>query len=42
TDLGFYDQSHFVRWFRRTLGCTPTAYARAARPLVCEPADGAA
>lgn len=32
SELGFYDQSHFVRWFRRTLGCTPTAYMRSTPP----------
>lgn len=26
---GFYDQSHLTRWFRRTLGMTPRACARA-------------
>jgi AraC family transcriptional regulator len=31
SELGFYDQSHFVRWFRRTLGCTPSAYVRGAQ-----------
>lgn len=30
--LGWYDQSHFVRDFRRALGVTPGRYAREARP----------
>lgn len=28
-DLGFYDQSHFVRWFHRIVHMTPTQYQRA-------------
>ncbi len=29
-EAGFYDQSHLTRWFKRTLGMTPGAFA--ARP----------
>ncbi len=28
-DVGFFDQSHFHRWFRRAVGVAPAAYARA-------------
>ena len=27
-DAGYYDQSHFIREFRRFVGCTPSAFAR--------------
>jgi AraC family transcriptional regulator len=30
TELGFADQSHFARTFRRLVGMPPSAYARAA------------
>ncbi len=30
---GFFDQSHFIREFRRYVGCTPTAFVREARGL---------
>lgn len=28
TDLGYYDQAHFIHEFRRVVGITPAAYAR--------------
>lgn len=28
TDLGYYDQAHFIHEFRRVVGLTPAAYAR--------------
>ena len=31
-DVGFADQSHFTRHFRRVMGVTPSAYARARDP----------
>ena len=30
-DLGYYDQSHFIRDFTRAIGMTPVAYAEACR-----------
>lgn len=30
-ECGFYDQSHFDRWFRMALGVSPSAYRRTAR-----------
>jgi len=30
-DLGYFDQSHFIRDFTRAVGLTPTAYAEASR-----------
>ena len=27
-EVGFYDQSHLTRWFKRFVGLTPAAYAR--------------
>ena len=27
-EVGFYDQSHLTRWFKRFVGTTPAAYAR--------------
>lgn len=32
-EAGFFDQSHFIREFRRLVGCTPTAFAREAQGL---------
>lgn len=32
TDLGFFDQAHLTRHFRRFLGTTPRRFARTARP----------
>ncbi|WP_372495847.1 hypothetical protein [Kitasatospora humi] len=32
TAVGFYDQSHLTRHFRRHLGVPPGRYAPAARP----------
>ena len=29
--VGFHDQAHLTRHFRRTLGVTPAAFARSAR-----------
>jgi AraC family transcriptional regulator len=34
--LGFYDQSHFTRTFRKKTGTTPGQYARAHIPLGSE------
>lgn len=31
SELCFFDQSHFVRSFRRVTGCTPACFARAAQ-----------
>jgi AraC-like DNA-binding protein len=28
TDLGFYDQSHFTRTFKRVIGLTPSQFAQ--------------
>ena len=28
TDLGYFDQAHFIRDFRKLVGCAPAAYAR--------------
>jgi AraC-like DNA-binding protein len=33
-DDGYYDQPHFVRDFKRFMGCTPTAYFTGERPLI--------
>ncbi len=30
--VGFADQAHLTRWFRRVLGATPAAYRRSVRP----------
>lgn len=30
-DLGYFDQAHFIRDFRRLVGCAPAVYARRAR-----------
>lgn len=30
--VGFADQAHMTRWFRRVLGVTPTAYRTSVRP----------
>ena len=27
-ELGYFDQTHFIRDFRKLVGCTPAAYAR--------------
>ena len=29
--LGYYDQAHFIRDFRRLVGCAPADYARRQR-----------
>lgn len=34
TELGYYDQSHFIRDFTRAVGMTPVAYAEACRRQV--------
>ena len=31
TEVGFADQAHLTRWFRRVYGVTPGAYVQAAR-----------
>jgi AraC-like DNA-binding protein len=45
-ELGYFDQSHFIRDFRRLLGCTPAEYALAvkarSRNEAAEPADSIA
>ena len=33
TQVGFADQSHLNRWFRRSFGITPGAYRKAALVL---------
>lgn len=38
-EAGFADQAHLTRWFRKTLGATPSAYRRDRRPGRNEPAD---
>ncbi len=40
-ELGFVDQSHFHRTFRRLVGMTPGAYAAQARPLPPSPTGAA-
>jgi AraC-like DNA-binding protein len=34
-ELGFADQAHFSRVFKRVLGVTPSTYTRSARRHVC-------
>ncbi len=34
-ELGFYDQSHFIRIFKAHVGCTPGQYRRTAQRPLC-------
>src|SRR5688500_19393642 len=34
--LGFYDQSHFSRWFRKLVGMTPRDFARSTNTAASE------
>jgi hypothetical protein len=35
-DLGYFDQAHFIRDFRRLIGCSPAAYGKSHGPAASE------